>query len=744
MTRAFIRAAALLLLAGASLAPAAVLAQEKQATAPGLQLSPSADSTDLLGPSIAVPSATQLGGEQAAPAQSSVPNVSATQALNQLTTNSNSSDPLNAAVQNANQGISQAASGNSAGTPQSNTKTTAPPASADTSAPKLLDDPLGWLLYQIVTMFAGLVTIAGIALNVSAYWTIVKMGYLVGQLSALQLAWGVFRDLGNIAILFGFIAAGITMILDAGNYGSRKMIVTLVIVAVAINFSSLAARAVIDAGNIVALQFYKPFAGGTIPSGVPTDNGISNALMDSVKLTTIYHNSNFTGQYLFVGLLSIILFIAVAFVFFALAFLFVSRFIILIFLITVSPLAFAGYVIPRFRSKSDEWLSKLINNTLVAPVALLLLLISTKIVTSGTFTNIMGGGWDSFAASPGAAGSGANILIVFMIACGFYLASLIAAKNLSSFGGQMATKVGGALTFGAVGFAGRNTIGRASYGLSQGLRKTWVARTGAGRLAVGALDRGGKASFDARGLKTFGSLKLDAGKAPTGGYKKYEEESIKARTEYAKSLKGRSKNAEEKEAEEKARNATAAAERAATQARSESSAAKQEFDAAKAEKQARTAALEAIRAEQRQDRYWETNPQNVARLNAAQDALAASETRHAAAEQAATASAEKLASAEREFAARSGAEKVLGENIKNNTSDRAAQEEYAKNLEKGSLRSGLVFGPGAKAAAKKIRDEAKKTKSDKQLEALRKALDDAEKADGKKNEGEKKEEEKNT
>jgi hypothetical protein len=706
MTRASLRTLAAVFLLGAALAPAVALAQSANSSLTGTPLvSQSATLNNNL-PQISTDGTVSAG-------QNNPTNVTTNAStLNGQTQSQQPAPSANAPVNN----------------------------SLNKGEPTSLDSLLEW----VVRIFAGIVYIAGTALNVAAYYSIVKMGDLVGQLSPLQVAWGVFRDLGNIAILFGFIAAGIMMILDVGSYGSKKMIVTLIIVAVAINFSSLAARAVIDAGNIVGIQFYKAFNNGAIPTGNISDNGISDHLMDSVKLTTLYDQSQSgaVANYPLIAFMSIILFLVVSFVFFSIAFLLVSRFVILVFLITISPLAFAGYVIPAFKKRSDEWLNTLIKNTLVAPVVLLLLLVSTKIVTSGTFTNqLANNGWTN-ALPNGLASTGAtsigNVIILFMIACGFYLASLIIAKNLSAFGGQMATSIGGKLTFGTLGFAGRNTVGRASHGLSQGLRKTSFARTGAGRLTMGVLDRGAKASFDARGSKAFGSLKLDAGKAPTGGYKKYEDESIKARTEYAKSLKGRSKTDEETAAEEKAKNATSAANRAAAQARSESAAAKQEFDAARAEKQSRAAALDAIRAEQRSDRYWETNPENVARLNAAQDALAASETRHAAAEQAATASAEKLAAAEQEFAARAGAEKILGEQIKYNTSDRASQEEYAENLEKGSIRSGLVFGPGAKAAAKKIKDEAKKSKNDKQLEALRKALEDAEKGGGEKKEEEKK------
>jgi hypothetical protein len=326
--------------------------------------------------------------------------------------------------------------------------------------PKTSRDPgtLNALLEWVVKIFADLVGVAGVALNVAAYYSIVKMGYLVGQLSALRTAWATFRDIGNIVILFGFIFFGISTILDNAGYNQKKMLVTLLIVAVAINFSSLASRIVIDGGNIVGIQFYKAFNNGNIPDdsiGVAaiSNNGPSNALMNSVRLTTLYGDSiqngtDFTGNYPLIAFLSIILFTVIAFVFFSIAFLLVARFVILVFLITVSPLAFAGFVIPAFTPKSREWVTALINNSIVAPVVLLLLLVSTKIVTSPTFINILSGSsWSSasggtLGADPGSVTRNAAIIVVFMIACGFYVASLIVAKQLSAFGAGAVMNVG--------------------------------------------------------------------------------------------------------------------------------------------------------------------------------------------------------------------------------------------------------------------------------------------------------------
>jgi hypothetical protein len=346
---------------------------------------------------------------------------------------------------------------NASGAPAAvgSTPTTASTQSGGNAAlPVAPTDPISKMLESIVHFFSYLVLLGGIALNGAAYYSIVYMGTLLNQISALQLAWSIFRDISNIVLIFAFIAIGVSTILDIGGHGSSKKLVTLIIVAVTINFSSLAARTVIDVGNITAIQFYKALNGGQIPTGVQ-ESGISNALMNSVSLQTLYKSGGSTvttGSYFLIAVLSIILFIVIFFVFIAIAIMLVARFVILVFLITISPLAFAAMVIPRFESQSKKWWNALLNQTFSAPAMLLLILISTKVVTSTGFTNLIagGGGWSQFSGDANAvagAGSG-NTLIIFMIACGFYLTSLVMGKQMSAFGADFAINTSRKVTSG--------------------------------------------------------------------------------------------------------------------------------------------------------------------------------------------------------------------------------------------------------------------------------------------------------
>ena len=180
MTRASLRTLAAVFLLGAALAPAAALAQSANSSLTGTPLvSQSATLNNNL-PQISTDGTVSAG-------QNNPTNVTTNAStLNGQTQSQQPAPSANAPVNN----------------------------SLNKGEPTSLDSLLEW----VVQIFAGIVYIAGTALNVAAYYSIVKMGDLVGQLSPLQVAWGVFRDLGNIAILFGSLLGGASIVETIFNW----------------------------------------------------------------------------------------------------------------------------------------------------------------------------------------------------------------------------------------------------------------------------------------------------------------------------------------------------------------------------------------------------------------------------------------------------------------------------------------------------------------------------------------------
>jgi len=417
------------------------------------------------------------------------------------------------------------------------------------------------IMVWIMSLFAWLVGVAAITLDNAVYYTVVTMGSYVNNLSAIGVTWRILRDIGNIMLIFGFLAVGITTILNVGWYGGgKRMLPMMLVAAVFLNFSLFISEAIIDTGNLFATQFYTQINGG-LPAGAKnldlasvSSEGISNKIMNQLGLQTIYGDGTVNreifkaGNTWVIGFMGIILFLITAFVLFSLAFVLIARFVILIFLIILAPIGFAGLAVPQLAARARKWWDKLFEQVITAPILLLMLYIALAIITDVHFLTGFGssttsGGWTGFVQN--ATGTGnltgfAGLLLSFIVAMGLLIAVVIQSKNLSAFGADWASKTAGKLTFGLTAAGMRTTAGWGLQAASKRFRSSKLVRVPVvGRMVAGGLDRGAKASFDVRGATVFGGLKatgIDAGKAQVGGYRKELEEAIKGREEHAKTL----------------------------------------------------------------------------------------------------------------------------------------------------------------------------------------------------------------
>jgi len=563
---------------------------------------------------------------------------------------------------------------------------------------ELPSDGYSQVMIWIMSLFAWLVGVAAITLNAAVYYTVVTMGDYIHKLSAIGVAWRILRDIGNIVLIFGFLAIGITTILDVDLYGSvKKMLPMLLIVAVFLNFSLFISEAIIDGGNLFATQFYTQINGGELPTSFSlsktSDEGISSKLMNQLGLQSLYDVNNsqvktdiFEGTNTWiVGFLGILLFIVTAFVMFSLAFILIARFVILIFLIILSPIGFAGLAVPKLSSLAHKWWSKLFEQTITAPVLLLMLYVALAVITDANFLTgfkSTGGGWLGFVNNNNVVGF-AGVLLSFLVAMGLLLAVVILAKQLSAFGAGWATKTasklsGAALVAGGAGWLGRRTVGMAGNYSAKKLRGTAFGRTFVGRGIAGTLEkRVAGASFDMRntGLgKTVAGYGLDLGKGQTGGYKTALEARVKSYEAAAAGIQGRKMTKEEEAAIKEATSSKEVAENTRNKA-------KNEYDAIVAEN-----------TRQKAEQGFATNEIELASLK------------------------EKLDRAEKDFVTRNIEAEKLQKNINDSISKKGAQEEYAKSLKRwGKI---PIFGTAAAEAAGRVKSSAGKTKNQIAIEAF--------------------------
>lgn len=622
------------------------------------------------------------------------------------------------------------------------------------------------IMMKIMSLFAWLLGVAMLTLDNVMYYTVVTMGDYVSHLTAIGTAWRILRDIGNIVLIFGFLAIGITTILDVSWYGGgTKMLPTLLVAAVFLNFSLFISEAMIDGGNLFATEFYTQINGGQAVkpsdyglSGGSADihnEGISNAIMRQLGLASIYNaalNSTDSGGTIsnvvfkdgsawYIGFMGIILFLVASFVMFSLAFILIARFVALIFLMVVAPIGFAGLAVPKLESTANQWWSTLFEQVITAPVLLLLLYVALAVITDANFLTGFGVGGTSSAASNNAAtayngflsgnlGGFGSVVLSFLVAMGLLVAVTVVAKRMSAFGAGWAMKVGSTLSGAALvasgaGFVGRRTVGALGSGASEKLKGTAFGRSFIGRGITSTLDnRVAKASFDVRntGLaKAASGVGFDLGKAGgKGGYEADYKARLKTYEAAADSIKPREKTP----AEQKAIDDAETAHRLATEAKTNANTARGQASLDHDAKAAELARLEAARAA---DPQWMANLNNYKKL---QDARAAEVASMATL----TAAAQKLAAAETTETKAANTKNLTKASIENPiTADvNARKRAYADRLENGWGR--LPFGGVFQEAAGNVRKTIGKSKEDienkKILDAIKKATKAADKEEG--------------
>ena len=340
---------------------------------------------------------------------------------------------------------------------------------------------------------------------------------------AIAEAWSIFRDFSNILIIGIFTFIAVSIILGLKEFGQKKLIANVLIIAVLINFSLLFTKMIIDASNFAAFAIYKQMA------AQPETFDIAQAFLTPMKITSIWNDSGEatkkvlkeTGsgyQAFFFGFVGGAMLLATAGVILYGCFLIAARGVLLIVLMLTSALAFATYLLPNLANSTygwKEWWKTLINAAIFAPLLMLLLSISLAIVSAaGAVAQTPIG---SVVSDPRQQLSGDSwtTILLYIIGVGtlffsFRLASSFAGKisgfNIAALAPAVALGLGSRFA----GILGRQTIGRGSSAASEALkRRAQNAPDGSIRQSL--------YSFGSRGFRSVAKSDMNLARTPLLG-----------------------------------------------------------------------------------------------------------------------------------------------------------------------------------------------------------------------------------
>src|SRR3989338_1381842 len=458
-----------------------------------------------------------------------------------------------------------------------NAANTAVPYASSTSRTAACDDILLFMsspftcgVRAITTLLAGtlieisrwFLIIAGTLFNWLVENTIIQFGawYLTIK-GAVETAWTAFRDIANIFIIGIFTYVAISIILGLKDFGQKKMIASVLIVAVLINFSLLFTKMVIDVSNYTAAQIYTAAAlGGTATTqggqaGAATKGtnyGIADQFMNLLGVGTFgdafvlvnktaQAKDSGAGIALLHGILVMAVILGAAMVLFYGCFLLISRMIMLIFLMVTAAIAVASYLIPDWGTSNygfKAWKSSLIWCVTFAPMLMIFLWMTLNVsyALRGTSKATLGA-----ALSDPAGGKNIEALFTYVLVLGllfttFKLSSMWANKIGGFSYAQMVPGIGLGLAGMLTGALGRNLIGGPASARLSALRDrtfggghyddkgNWVPGTkgynAVNRFAATRLAGLQKATFNPLKTKLFGA-ELGASAAKALGVPKF-------------------------------------------------------------------------------------------------------------------------------------------------------------------------------------------------------------------------------
>lgn len=220
------------------------------------------------------------------------------------------------------------------------------------------------------------------------------------NMPAITIIWKIGRDLANMSFIFLLLSSAIGTMLDADKLNLKKNLPKILIIALLINFSLPIARTVVDASNLLALEFYNKIYSGSGTGDSQSMIVILNKAFIPFSSVAAFKNQATIADTLntvdaviktefakYVGACFFLL-NAIVVLFFG-AFLLFFRVVSLLFILALSSLAFFASIVPSAEKYYSQWWDQLINQSIFAPAYMFMLYFVFQFITSSNlFSNI--------------------------------------------------------------------------------------------------------------------------------------------------------------------------------------------------------------------------------------------------------------------------------------------------------------------------------------------------------------------
>lgn len=323
---------------------------------------------------------------------------------------------------------------------------------------------LGWIICPVVTLLASISD--GVKVQLDKF-LMMPTSYF-SSAGEVSTAWGRMRDYANIFFVLGFLVIVYSQITGAGisNYGVKKLLPKLIVVAILVNASLPISLIAVDLSNIVGAGSMDIIA-KAVPTPSANGGGTFSQIAGGAILLTL---GGVAAYFLLASLIGLLISVVVVGV--VTVFLLGARQALIILLVVVSPLAFASVLLPNTEVLYKKWFSMFKTLLVLYPI------VGVLYGAGKLASNVIVG--SNIAESTLLGLIGASMTVLPMVAVPTLVKkSLAGIGNLSGMAGKLEGRMSGGLNKKAQERIGESRYGQTrQYRKQQGIRRRAMIRAG--------------------------------------------------------------------------------------------------------------------------------------------------------------------------------------------------------------------------------------------------------------------------
>ncbi len=376
------------------------------------------------------------------------------------------------------------------------------------------------IMNVVMSIFAFALWITGAFLDGVINITIVQMNTYINKVAAIDIAWSKFRDIANMFFIFTILFIAIATILQIDRYQARTLLARVVLAAVLMNFSLVFTKALIDISNVVTVQFYNAVL--TTPTQEPAKS-LSAMLLTMTNVGTAYSVDSAAAfnagaaplaataevlkdvmKFGIATMGGVGVMLVLAFTFVVMGITLTARFVVLIFLMVLSPLMFLAWILPWSQKYASQWWDQLTKQLLFPPLFFALLFVALSVL-NGLIAQFNPPQNFTAAFVQGTSAGVTGVLLNYVLIISFILGALLISVKVGAIGSGMANSmvqkarqktISYAKNTG--GFVGRNTLGFGADKLGGALKGFTARNPTMGGMLLNATGAVSGASFGGR------------------------------------------------------------------------------------------------------------------------------------------------------------------------------------------------------------------------------------------------------